>query len=283
MINYTECFFDLKLIPISKIKLHETTETKRLRNIFDRIAGGRFLNNPVIVGKVKDDLILIDGANRLSTLQDIGCKLTLAQVIDYNNKRIKLRNWNHLIYDFDIKLIQKFCEENKLKIRHYNYYYAERLRNKSKKSEKHYIVASIINSDNTALLISLPKGFKKIINVLNKFTKLYFGKYKFDRTEEEIKYSELIRYSRKKGVLIEFPKFTKSDVIKSANSKYKIPAGITRHILINRVLHIRYDIEKLKDDSDIEKKSKDLYKLLINKIDTDKVRQYRESVIVFDE
>ncbi len=283
MINYTERFFDLKLIPISKIKLHETTETKRLRNIFDRIAGSRFLNNPVIIGKVKDDFILIDGANRLSTLQDIGCKLTVAQVIEYYNNKIKLRNWNHLIYDFDIGLITKFCEENKLKSRNYNYYYAERLRNKSKISQKHYIVASVINSDNSALLISLPKGFKKIINVLNKFTKLYFGKYRFDRTEEEIKYSEMRKYSRKKGILIEFPKFSKSDVVKAAQSKYKIPAGITRHILVNRVLHIKYEIEKLKDGNNIEKKSKDLHRYLINKIDTDKVRQYRESVIVFDE
>ncbi|MCX7833530.1 MAG: hypothetical protein N2490_04900 [Ignavibacteria bacterium] len=283
MINYTEPFFDLKLIPINKIKLHETTETKRLRNIFDRIAGSRFLNNPVIVAKVKDDLILIDGANRLSTLNDIGCKLTIAQVIDYNNNRIKLKNWNHLIYDFDISLIRKFCEENNLKVKEYNYYYAERLRNKSKTSAKKYIVASLINSNDSALLISLPTGFKKVINILNRFTKLYFGKYKFDRTEEEIKYSELIKYSRKSGVLVEFPKFTKSEVIKASNSKYKIPAGITRHILINRVLHVRYDIEKLKDETDIDKKSKDLYKYLINKIDNDKVRQYRESVIVFDE
>lgn len=283
MINYTERFFDLKIIPIRNIKLHETTETKRLRNIFDRIAGSRFLNNPVIVGKVRDGLILIDGANRLSTLQDIGCKLTIAQVIDYNNNRIKLKNWNHLIYDFDINLIYKFCEENKLKLRKYNYYYAERLRNKSKISAKHYIVASVINSDDSALLISLPKGFKKTISILNKFTKLYFGKYKFDRTEEEIKYSELRKFSRKKGVLLEYPKFSKSDVIKAANSKCKIPAGITRHILVNRVLHIRYEIEKLKDESNIEKKSKDLYRYLLNKIDTDKVRQYRESVIVFDE
>jgi hypothetical protein len=37
------------------------------------------------------------------------------------------------------------------------------------------------------------------------------------------------------------------------------------------------------DDKRIEQKKKDLEKYLNNKIDNNKVRQYRESVIVFDE
>ncbi|MFZ4591473.1 MAG: hypothetical protein ACOYN6_10780, partial [Ignavibacteria bacterium] len=75
----------------------------------------------------------------------------------------------------------------------------------------------------------------------------------------------------------------KEQIVKIANSKAKLPAGISRHILDTRVLHVRYEISKLKDDKDIELKREDLNKYLISKIDTNKVRQYRESVIVFDE
>ena len=82
---------------------------------------------------------------------------------------------------------------------------------------------------------------------------------------------------------MEFTSFKKQNVIAAAKNNLCIPSGITRHILLNRVLHVRYEISKLKDENNLEKKNKDLKKYLINKIDSNKVRQYREYVIVFDE
>ena len=278
MINFTEKFFDIKLLKISDIKLHETTETKRLRNIYDRIANNKYLFNPVIVGRHKNDLILIDGANRLSTLKDIGCKLSIAQVIDYDNYKIKLKNWNHLVYNIDIEYFIRYFAKNRIPYRFENYKDGLKIRN----SKLYHILISDIQSDKT-ILITLPRGFTDVVTELNRFTKLYFNKFPFDRSEEEIKYSDLRKYTRKKGVLIEFPKFRKHHVINAAKKGFRIPAGITRHILINRVLHVMYEIAKLKDDKDIEEKTSELEKYLIKKIDNNKVRQYRESVIVFDE
>ena len=37
MINYTDNYFDLELLRLSEIKLHEATESIRLRNIYNRI------------------------------------------------------------------------------------------------------------------------------------------------------------------------------------------------------------------------------------------------------
>ena len=278
MINFTEKFFDIKLLKISEIKLHETTETKRLRNIYDRIANNRFLFNPVIVGCHKKEMILIDGANRLSSLKDIGCKLSIAQVIDYDDRRIKLKNWNHLVYNTDITYFLKYFDRNKIKYRFVKYNEGAKIRN----SKLCHMLLSDINTDKT-VLINLPKGFDNVVKELNAFAKLYFGKYPFDRSEEEITYSDLRKYTRREGILIEFPRFKKHHVINAAKNGRKIPAGITRHILVNRVLHVRYEISKLKDDRDIDFKTKELKKYLISKIDNNKVRQYRESVIVFDE
>ena len=138
-------------------------------------------------------------------------------------------------------------------------------------------------SNGKSILITLPKSFNDSIQRLNDFTKFYFNVHTFDRSEEEITFVDLCKYSRRKGVLVEFYKFNKDQIVKIANSKAKLPSGISRHILDNRVLHVRYEISKLKDDMNIEDKRKDLQKYLIGKIDSNKVRQYRESVIVFDE
>jgi hypothetical protein len=278
MINYFDKFFELNILKIKDIKLHETTETKRLRNIFDRIAGSKYLNNPVIVGKVKNDFLLIDGANRLSTLNDLGCKLALAQVIDYMSPQIKLKSWNHHIYNFPKEKLFGFFARHSIRYKEININEAEQIR----KKRLNVLIASDIESGQT-YIAALPKNFEDMIQFLNSLTALYFNKYTFDRSEEEIRFSELRKYTRKKGMLLEFPRFKKHHVIKAAASKYKIPAGITRHILVNRVLHVRYELKKLKSENGIVQKNKDLKAALLKKIDANKVRQYKESVIVFDE
>ncbi len=278
MINYTTKFFSLDILKIKDIKLHETTESNRLRNIYDRIANSKHLLNPVIVGKYNSDYILIDGANRLSTLREIGCKLVICQIIDYKNPRIKLRNWNHLIYGMKIDDIAKHCSDSGMNTRKVKYQEGYRI---ISSKLNHILISEIQNG--SSVLVTLDKSFFKLIKQLNTVTKYYFNKYPFDRSEEEIRYADLRKYSRKEGILVEFPRFTKSQIVRIAGSDTRLPAGISRHILDNRVLHVRYDINKLKDDSDIEKKRKDLDAYLLSKIDNNKVRQYRESVIVFDE
>jgi len=278
MINYTIKFFNLDILKIRNIRLHETTETNRLRNLFERIAGSKYLMNPVIVGKVGNDLLLIDGANRLSTLAEIGCKLIIAQIIDYNNPKIKLKNWNHLVYDIKLNDLMNIAEKAGLKSDITG-------RGEAKKiftSKNNFIIASEIKNGKT-LIIRLSSDFKDRIKELHNFTKFYFGVYDFDRSEQEIPIKDLKNFSRKSGILIQFPKFSKRQIVNISKSRDKLPAGISRHILDNRVLHVRYDINKLKDNRNIEGKKRDLDRYLLSKIDNNKVRQYRESVIVFDE
>jgi hypothetical protein len=270
MINYTESYFNLKLLKISDIKLHENTENKRLRNIFQRISHDKFLNNPVIVAKYNDDYILIDGANRLSSLEEIGCKLVLAQIIDYKDKAIKLLSWNHFVYDFELSKLTELCEKD--------------IRSGQKAAAKgiNKVLASDIEN-NKHILIIFPNNFEKSLDALLKITSLYAHKYIFDRTESDIKIKELQKFSRKKGVLIDFPDFSKEDIVKIARNNLKIPTGISRHILRNRVLHVRYPIKNLLDTKNLIEKMKELEKYLYKKIDDNKVRQYKESVIIFDE
>lgn len=278
MINYTESYFNLKLLKISEIKLHEDTENKRLRNIFNRISHDKFLMNPVIVAKYDDDYILIDGANRLSSLEEIGCKLVLAQIIDYKDKAIKLLSWNHFVYEFELSKLIELCKKEGWKYEYTN------LRDGQKAASKgiNKILASDIEND-THILITFKNKFEDILKALLKITSLYTGKYNFDRSESDIKIQELKKFSRKKGVLVDFPDFTKEDIVKIARNNLKIPTGISRHILKNRVLHVKYGIKNLLDENNMDKKIKELDKYLYKKIDDNKVRQYKESVIIFDE
>ncbi|MBV6477735.1 MAG: hypothetical protein HGGPFJEG_00479 [Ignavibacteria bacterium] len=278
MINYTDNYFDLELLRLSELKLHEATENKRLRNIFSRIARAKFLMNPVITGRHNDDLILLDGANRYGSLKEIGCRLILAQVLNYHDKNLILDKWNHLIYDFHLNDLKKHCEVYELPFKKVSFSKGQEILD----DNLNYVLAADIQYDEN-ILIKLSHRLENIIMQLDAITKLYFRHFVFDRSESDIKFSDLRKYTRRKGTLLIFPKFRKHHIIEIANSDYRLPAGISRHRIYNRVLHVKYEIKKLMSDKNILQKQEDLKKLLNEKIDTNKVRQYQESVIVFDE
>ncbi len=278
MINYTENYFDLELIKLSDIRLHEATENIRLRNIYNRISKSKYLINPVIVGKHNEELILLDGANRYGSLKEIGCKLILAQVLDYKDTELILEKWNHLVYDFDINILKLFCERNSVSYKKTSY--NEGL--KVLENNFSFLLAADIVRDE-CILVNLSTKLDELLNQIDMITKLYFKHNPFDRSECDIKYSDLRKYTRREGVLIVFPTFQKQHIVIIANNNHRLPAVISRHRIQNRVLHVKYEIKKLMSDKNLPDKQEELKKLLIDKIDKNKVRQYQESVIVFDE
>ena len=278
MINYTDNYFDLELLKLSEIKLHEATENNRLRNIYNRISKAKYLMNPVIIGRYGKDMILLDGANRYGSLKEIGCKLILAQVLDYNDHNLKLEKWNHLIYDFHIDKIQKYCEENNINYKKVSYQSG----NKFLEQNFNYLLASGIN-ENKNLLLKLSPDLGIMLKQIHDITCIYFKNKQFDRSEGDIKFADIKKYTRRQGTLIVFPDFKKHHIIKIAKEGLRLPAGISRHRIYNRVLHVKYEIKKLYSERNIESKQEELKEILNDKIDKNKVRQYQESVIVFDE
>ena len=278
MINYTDNYFDLELLKLTELKLHEATENKRLRNIFNRISRAKYLMNPVITGRHNDDIILLDGANRFGSLKEIGCKLILAQVLNYNDKNLILDKWNHLIYDFHIDRLKEHCEVFELPVRRVSFSKGLEMLD----DNLNYILAADIFKDEN-IVIKLSHELEEILMQLDTITKLYFKHFPFDRSESDIKFADIRKYTRRKGTLLVFPKFKKHHIVEISNSRYRLPAGISRHRIFNRVLHVKYEIRKLMSDRNIHQKQEELKKLLNEKIDNNKVRQYQESVIVFDE
>lgn len=278
MINFTDNYFDLELLKLSDIKLHEATENIRLRNIYSRISKAKHLMNPVIVGRNGNDVILLDGANRYGSLKEIGCKLILAQVLNYKDKELKLDKWNHLVYDFHIDKIKEYCDAANIQYSSVSFTHGSDYL----KENFNYLLAADIFSDEN-ILIKLSPKIDLMLEQIHDLTTVYFKHFNFDRSECDIKFSDIKKYTRRKGTLIVFPDFQKKHIVKIANNNLRLPAGISRHIIQNRVLHVKYEIKKLYSDKNIEAKQEELKKLLMEKIDKNKVRQYQETVIVFDE
>lgn len=269
--------FELKLIRTSGILLHEECEDDRYNKLIERFRKEKVLYNPLIVGEHKGKHILIDGANRFEALRRIGCKTVLAQVVQYNNPRVHLKSWYHFVARLSEDVIGEYLLNNKL---------AHRITAPIDFMERFHQrlnFVGVITNRNRAMCIEFSHRLPEMLHQLCNLNKFYEQKFNYNRIDSDVSLSKLKRFLGSNGVLFIYPFFKKVDIVKIASSKGKLPAGITRHILPNRILHIKYSIELMKSDRNLDLRNRELKQLIDNKIDNRKARLYKESIMIFDE
>ena len=120
----------------------------------------------------------------------------------------------------------------------------------------------------------------KSLSLLNRF---YGSNYSYMRIDSDTDVTDIKSLSADEGLLFIYPDFSKEDIAAISKLKQKLPAGISRHLIPNRVLHIKILIDALKSSEHLEKRNVELQKYIQFKIDTKKVRLYREPILIFDE
>ena len=84
--------------------------------------------------------------------------------------------------------------------------------------------------------------------------------------------------------LVVFPHFEPAEVLELAGNGARLPAGITRHLIRWRALHLDVPIDLLADPSrSLEEKNRWLESWLEQKWTQRQVRVYEESTVLFDE
>src|SRR5947209_19577415 len=90
---------DLRLLPTGSLVLHEHADSRRVARLQTRLRSDGYMKNPPIVAPIPgtDRYVVLDGANRTTAVEGIGCPHVLAQVVDYKSGRVQLHTWHHLI------------------------------------------------------------------------------------------------------------------------------------------------------------------------------------------
>lgn len=269
--------FELNLLRVSDILLHEECEDNRSEKLVERFNREFVLYNPLIVGKYKGKYILVDGANRFEALKLVGSKLILAQLVKYGSKKVKLKSWYHFVNSLEFDTLCSFIEKSGLTYKKCrNEKLIEKIKNKLN-------VVGVISKSGEALYIKLNNDFKIMLAELCRLNNFYENTYSYTRIDSDTNLNDLDSLSPENGLLFIYPTFSKTDIIKISGIEQKLPAGITRHLIPNRVLHIKYNIDFLRADKEIDKRNKELQEFIDNKIGIKKVRLYREPILVFDE
>lgn len=266
-------FPDLRIVPVSDLLLHEDVDLERVARLLDRLSADGILRNPPIVASLpgSDRYLLLDGANRVSALENLDIPHLLVQVEPYDNAELEIRHWNHVVRDIEANKLVEYARS----ISGVDMVEGEA------PVEGH--LASFVTDDDEALHLVTSAPMNERMKHLRAIVDVYYkGEARLDRVNHA-DVATLREQHPHFGALVTFPDFTKEDVRAVAEAGYRLPSGVTRILVPRRVLGFNLRLPLLRSNLPLEEKRRWLAEEIQHKVSQHKVRYYQEPTVVFDD
>ncbi len=118
--------------------------------------------------------------------------------------------------------------------------------------------------------------------LLSRVVATYQGQAPIFRVAEKA-LEELLRKHESVTAIVVFPQFSPEEILALAPTDAKLPTGITRFVIPQRVLRVDLPLEILGSSTPREVKNARLEAYIRERLRRGKVRAYQESVILFDD
>ena len=269
---------DLRLVPAEAIVLHEEVDRRRVTPLKEKLSSDGVLKNPPIVAPLCDPnrYVVLDGANRTTTLWELEAPHQLVQVVAYGE--VTLDTWAHLIVgglterEFESRRIQLGLELT----------YTD-LETAHRQLRERHISAILSSPAGEICTIGHGGDLTAEAAELCQLVSIYSGLSAIHRVKAN-SLAELLPYYDNITALIHFPAYTPADIIFLANNGHKLPTGITRHVIPRRALRVNMPLAVLMDrHSSTEEKNCWLRDWIKDKLARRQIRYYQESTFLFDE
>jgi hypothetical protein len=266
-------FPDLRIVAVSDLLLHERVDLERVTRLIDRLSADGILKNPPIVASLprSDRFLLLDGANRVSAIQNLDIPHLIVQVEPFENANLEVRHWNHVVRDIEAReLLKKAREIRGVSVRD------------SRVAEEGFL-AGIVTADGETIHLYDRGGLSARVEHLHALVDVYYrGEARMDRVNHS-DLKALRQHHPHFGALVTFPDFAKSDVRAVAEGGHLLPSGVTRILVPRRVLGFNLRLPLLKSNLPLEEKRRWLSEEIRHKVSEHKVRYYQEPTFVFDD
>ena len=270
---------DLRIVPTHNLFLHEDVEPARVDRIVQRVQQDQLLKNPVIVAELGDGnhFVVLDGANRLTALKQLGVRDSLVQVEDYGDPDVKLDTWYHLICDIDKHdLFARIGAVASLRLK------ASDLSHARAALAYHQIIAYMVCNDGDVHQIDGPKDLSGRVTLLNRVAKTYKSNATIYRVQTD-RIDELLSTYKNVAAVVVYPRFAPADILELTRNDVKLPTGITRHLIPRRALRVNLPLSMLAADKAIDEKNQWLHERISQMMRDGHIRYYQESTYLFDE
>jgi hypothetical protein len=271
----------LAFIPVECLIIHEWHDRQRTPPLIQRLRASGIFRNPPIVSPLPDEsgrYIVLDGANRTTALQMMGCPHALVQIVQTDDPRLKLENWNHVVWGIEpIEFLRHFQDLQEIDL----IQSSDGIPEPDLWGECGLALVELPGNKPYTICTSCCELLKRV-DQLNAIVDCYKSRAHLDRTyERRIEPLEGI-YPDLSGLVV-FPQFEVKDVMSLAGEGYRLPTGITRFTVSPRALHLNYSLEELAADRPVEEKNAALQAWIQDRIARKGVRYYAEATVLFDE
>ncbi len=269
----------LRILPLESLILHEDHDNQRTLPLVEKLRAQGIIRNPPIVMPLVDGssrYMVLDGANRVTSLREMEFPHIVAQVVEANNPNVNLQTWHHVTWGMNVKTLMHDLRKIKgLEV-------LEIDTHKSMDAPKYVPVQIRLPDGRFYLLRETPSDLPAHIQTLHRIVNVYKTRASLDRTSQTLIDTFKHIYPDLTALII-FPNFKTKTVLKLAAQDIVLPTGITRFTVSPRALHLNYPLHELSSGKPIEYKEAYLKQWIEERVKKKGVRLYSEATFLFDE
>ncbi len=246
---------DLRVVPLERLILHEAHDADRLARLRERIRGEGVQRHPVIVAPHGGDYLVLDGAHRVQALTELGCRYALAQVTEPPSRA---ESWGHVLKGFRSEGLDRI----------------EGLEVSEEPGDRWLAAVKRPGAGCEFIRVREP-GLQAEVRALWDLQALYpaGAVHRVDpEASGDLGSGEAV---------IRYRPFTPEELVEIVRSGDVLPAGITRFRVRERVLGVRFPLEKIAD-GDPEARNAELRDFVRERWERNGIRYYGEPVVLFE-
>ncbi|HKW52003.1 MAG TPA: hypothetical protein VJQ53_09745 [Candidatus Eisenbacteria bacterium] len=259
---------------------HEKEDQRRTESLAARLRESGVLRNPPIVTPSGSDqrFVVLDGANRVSTVRAAGFPHVVVQVVGYEDPGVRLSTWHHALGKVAAEELERALasipglESHREDLSHARALLARR-----------ESIAFVERADGGVICLHGGPDLHARNALLNAVVDLYRGKHPYHRVTRDSIEEAQARHPDA-AALVVFPHFHPEEILEVALGGARLPAGITRHVIAWRALRINMPLDVMADTGrKLPEKQRWLAEWLAERVSQNAVRFYEESTVLFDE
>jgi len=247
---------DLRLVELDQLILHEAHDKDRLLRLRDRVEAEGEQRNPIIISSQGDCCLVLDGAHRVRALQELGSRLALVQLVEPPETA---ESWAHLLDDIGLP---DFRGVREVEV--------------SERPRKRPLAEVETAGGRRVFLGSREVGLLAEVRALWVLQTLYPEGVVVRRVEPDASFK-----LTEGEVMIRYRPFTPGELVEIVRSGAVLPAGITRFRVRERILGVRYPLEKMKN-GDAPARNAELKAFVERLWRENRIRYYGEPVVLFE-
>ena len=249
---------DLRIVELSCLILHEAHDGARLARVREGVREEAVQRNPVIAAPYGDRYLVLDGAHRVRALAELGCRLALVQLVEPPERA---ESWAHLLPAAGLEAALRSI--GGVEVLH--------------ERPGSACLAEVRFHDGRRLYVRAKKGgLVPEVRALRALQAVYPEGPVVRRVDP----GGPVAFARGEALLL-YRRFAPAELAQAVEQGEVLPAGITRFVVGERVLNVRYPL-RLLADGDPARRSAELRESVRASWEKGRVRRYAEPVVLFE-